>query len=159
MPVIDTSPFRDAVHAIFSTMIRLDVTTGQPFRSAAQPHHDATATIRLSGDITGSMVLSLPQNVASSMISKLAGCDFLPGTPEFSDALGEIANMISGAAKSRYKNRNVSISTPTVALGLTARVPGVGPETRLTLPFQLRAGDFCLLLDLEETPGAIKKIA
>jgi chemotaxis protein CheX len=158
MPVIDTNPFRDAVHAVFSTMIRLDVTTGQPFRSSSQPHHDATATIRLSGDITGSVILSLPQSVASSMISKLAGCDFVPGSPEFSDALGEIANMISGAAKSRYKNRNVSISTPTVSIGPAPRGPDAGQTASLALPFQLRSGGFCLLLDLQETPS-VKKIA
>ncbi len=159
MRVVDTIPFSDALRAVFSTMIRLDFELGEPFCSSVHPPHDATATVQLSGDVTGSITLSMPVSVASTLISKFTGCEFPSASPEFSDALGEIANMISGAAKSRFKDRSISLSIPTVSVGRLVQAHATEPSARLTLPCKLRTGGFYVQIDLQDNPTLARKIA
>src|SRR5262249_6836111 len=117
MDVRYINPFIEAVRSVFATMIHIDVTLGKPHVTDDHTKFDVSGIIGMSGDVVGSVVLSFPASVAKVVIGKLAGSDLAIESPDFADALGEIVNMISGAAKSKFEGKNVSISTPSVVVG------------------------------------------
>jgi chemotaxis protein CheX len=150
MDVRYINPFIEAVRSVFSTMIHIDVTLGKPHLTEALCKHDISGVIGMSGDVVGSIVLSFPAPVAKVVVGKFAGSDYPFESPDFADALGEIVNMISGAAKSKFDGKNVSISTPSVVVG-----PGhtVGRSTRtpsISLPCKVYCGEFSIEIAIRD---------
>ncbi len=104
---------------VFSTMMQLPVQIGDPkIKSNPAPSYDVSGIIGMSGDITGNIVISFPIATAERIVSLFTGSDMKANNPDFSDAIGELANMISGNAKGMFAGkRRVNISCPSVVIG------------------------------------------
>lgn len=144
MDVQYVNPFIEAVHSVFSTMIHVDVTLGKPYVSQALPRYDISGIIGMTGDVVGSVVLSLPAPVAKVVVGKFAGSDLAIDSPDFADALGEIVNMISGAAKTKFTGKNVSISTPSVVVAPGHTIARPTQTTCISLPCKIYCGEFSI---------------
>jgi CheY-specific phosphatase CheX len=83
-------------------------------KSDNNPDLDVSGVIGMSGDVTGSVVLSFPQATAENLVALFGGSKADMGSPEFADAIGELVNMVAGGAKAMFKNRKCAISTPSV---------------------------------------------
>jgi chemotaxis protein CheX len=150
MDVRYINPFIDAVRSVFATMIQIDVTLGKPCVAEQLPKYDISGIIGFSGDVVGSVVVSFPAPVARVVIGKFAGSDYPVTSPDFADALGEIVNMISGAAKVKFEGKNVSISTPSVVVGPGHTIARPTRTVCISLPCKVYCGEFSIDIAIRE---------
>jgi len=145
MDVRYINPFIVAVRSVFSTMLKTDIVVSKPVLKVAGEHaSDVSAVIGLSGDAVGTVVLSFPMATAVKVASTFAGTEMTSSHPDFSDALGELANMVAGQAKSRFDGLNASISLPSVIIGKEHVVSQSRQTPRLALPCDSVLGRFCV---------------
>ncbi len=155
MDVRYINPFIDAVRTVFATMIHMDVSLGKPRLAEGVARHDVSGIIGMSGDVVGSIVVNFPIGVARVVIAKFAGADIPPENPDFADALGEVVNMISGAAKAKFDGKAVSISTPSVVIGNGHTVAMPARTVCISLPCRIDCGEFTIDIAIrEESPRA-----
>jgi chemotaxis protein CheX len=118
MNVAYINPFLSATKDVFQTMIKIPLTLGKPrLKDRAEPSYAVSASIGISGSVTGTVVISFPQDVAIDVASGLAGTPLKALDQDCVDALGEVANMIAGSAKGRLTGGPNSLSLPNVVLG------------------------------------------
>jgi chemotaxis protein CheX len=112
-------PFVVAAKNVFETMINVPFSLGKPsLKTGSQvPPHEISSIIGLSGNVSGSVVISLSPEVAFLLVSALVGDEVTELDDDCIDAIGEIANMIAGNAKTDFPSGNNSISTPSVVVG------------------------------------------
>ncbi|MFT3684225.1 MAG: chemotaxis protein CheX [Phycisphaerales bacterium] len=144
MDVRYINPFVESVRSVFSTMIKIDVELGKPRLTDPHAVADISGIIGMSGDVVGAVVLSFPAPVAKIVVGKFACADYPLESPDFADALGEIVNMISGAAKAKFDGKNVSISTPSVVVGNGHTVTRPTRAVGITLPCKVYCGEFTI---------------
>ena len=102
--------------------------------------YDISAVVPLSGSLNGAIALRAPVASASAFIEAFAGDPAAPDSDEFSDAFGELANMVSGSAKAKYNSSSLSIGCPTVVLA---------PEHKIKMP----SGTECWAVRFESPMG------
>ena len=112
------NPFVDAVRRLFQTMLTLPVTIGSPgLNREARPRHEICGVIGVTGAIAGQVVVSMPPSLAASLASELLGDTVEHIDDDCLDAVGEIANMIAGNAKTDFPENEGTISVPKVVVG------------------------------------------
>ena len=93
---------------------------------------------------------------AKAVVAAFADGEIDPITEaeDFGDAIGELVNMIAGAAKGQIDGVSVSISCPTVVMGSGHIVTNPSDALRIRIPCQVEAGafsvDICLKLSDEQ---------
>ncbi|MCA9304593.1 MAG: chemotaxis protein CheX [Phycisphaerales bacterium] len=112
------SAFVTSIQNVFSTMFQLPVEIGEPrIKTDRAATHDVSGIIGVSGSMVGTIVLSMPTETATTVISLFTGMQIETDSPDFADAVGEIVNMISGGAKATFQRKDVGISCPSVVIG------------------------------------------
>lgn len=146
-PALDNAiiiPFIASARDVMRTMLGLETTIERPrVRAAPAAQFDYSGIISFSGDIVGLVIASFPKDAAIKLVEKFAGCPIEPDTADFSDALGELTNMIAGAAKKDI-GRAASISVPTVVMGKGHVVASPSDTVCLTVPCVTPLGNFSL---------------
>jgi chemotaxis protein CheX len=141
--------FLRAGHNTFATMLRAPLTFGEPSEeSSTGAEFDVSGIIGLTGDLTGSVVISMSWKTAKNCVRAFTGVENVP-EEDVCDAIGELANMIAGSAKSSLEGKSVSISCPSVVRGkdLQASRPKSTPCVRI--PCMSDLGEFELLLAIQ----------
>jgi chemotaxis protein CheX len=146
-PLIDArlvTPFVNAVRDVFQKMVGVPATIQKPFlKSPPTPSHSICGIIGFSGNITGSVVLSFSDSAAQKLVESFAGVKLDIGTADFADAIGELANMVAGAAK-RNLGGLASISVPSVVIGKGFTVSNMSTVPCLVIPCTCPYGDFAV---------------
>lgn len=141
MDVRYINPFIHAIRRVFETMVHTTVTVSKPsLRHDGHPVADVSGIIGLSGDVSGSVALSFPREVACAVASAFAGAPIRDTDADFADALGELANMVAGSAKTHFAGLNVSISLPSVVMGHDLRVLSSRTFPRIVIPCETGLG-------------------
>ncbi|MBN1435490.1 MAG: chemotaxis protein CheX [Sedimentisphaerales bacterium] len=118
MDVNYINPFLNSIRSVFDTMIQIPLTIGKPsLKKDAVPRYDISSIIGLSGEVSGCVVLNLSEALAMQLASGLIGEEVTEIDESCTDAIGEIANMIAGAAKKDLPGENNSISVPSIIIG------------------------------------------
>lgn len=145
MDVRYINPFIASVRNVFKTMLATEVNVSKPvIKAQGEASADVSSVIGLSGDATGCVVLSFPMHTAVAVASKFAGIAMTATHEDFSDALGELANMVAGHAKASLEGLNLNISLPTVVVGREHLVSQSKLAPRLALPCDSTLGRFCV---------------
>lgn len=146
-------PFIASIQNVFSTMMQLQVTVREPFLKVDNnPHHDISGVIGMSGDVTGSVILSFPQGTAENVVALFCGSKHPMGTPDFADAIGELVNMVTGGAKAMFKGQKCAISCPSVIVGKDHRVARQTDIPCVVIPCVTDCGD--LYIEIAVKPVA-----
>jgi chemotaxis protein CheX len=128
--------FVSATTEVFRTMVGREVIPEAPYGvSAAHCEEDISALIGLSGGLPGTVIVGVDKSLAIDFTESVIGHSTTQIDEEVIDAVGEIANMIVGAAKCKLTTYKLSISLPSVICGrgLTVNFPrAVKP---LCIPF------------------------
>jgi chemotaxis protein CheX len=112
------NPFLIAVQNIFETMIDVNFKLGKPsLKKDTVPSYEVSGIIGLSGSVSGCVVLNLSKDIALQLASALLDEKLTEVNEDCTDAIGEIANMIAGNAKTDFPVENTSISVPSVVIG------------------------------------------
>jgi chemotaxis protein CheX len=118
MDVNYINPFVVAVKDVFSTMIGLPLKLKEPsIKKKRAPDFEISGIIGLSGTVTGCVVISLEEKLAVQLASALMQETVDTFDDDAVDAIGEIANMVVGNAKSSFPEEGCAISVPSVITG------------------------------------------
>lgn len=154
----DITPFIRATKNVFDTMLRMPVSFGDPrVMSTADPHaHHVSGIIGLSGDLVGAVAVMFPKATADVCVRALAGPSADSDPELFADAIGEIANMISGAAKAQYEGKTISISCPSVVIGTGHQLHPQSSTRSVCIPCQADGNPFDIVISLRKADSAAK---
>ena len=143
-------PLVNSIRAVFSTMIKLEVAIHRPHvKTSPTPSYDVSGIIGLSGDLVGSIVVSFQMEAAAKIVSLFAGTDLAPQSPDFPDAVGELANMIAGGAKKAFGGM-ANITVPNVIIGSGHMVARLSDVPCLVIPCQTSAGSFAVEVSIRQ---------
>ena len=118
MEVKYINPFIKAVKKLFNTMIDVPFKLGTPsLKKGSIPEYEISSIIGLSGTVTGCVVINLSREIALQLVSALIGEEVSELDDDCTDAIGEIANIIAGNAKTNFPSEGTSISVPSVVIG------------------------------------------
>ncbi len=141
-------PFIKSVNLVFATMVGLQITVGAPKQKAnPAPSYDVSGIIGFSGEVVGSVVLSFPTETAARIVEAFAGSVMDPDSPGFADAVGELANMVAGAAK-KDLGVTANISVPTVVRGAGHTLARLSDVPCVVLPCKTPVGDFAVEINI-----------
>ncbi len=131
------NPFVKSLVNTFDTMVSCEVRrTGLSLKDHTVPRHEISGVIGLSGNAIGTVVLSLSQQVAVQAASTMLMAEYTELNDDVIDAVGELTNMVAGAAKAELEQYDLSISLPNV-------ITGKGHEIR----FPSNVSPICVLFE------------
>lgn len=143
-------PFMKAVIKVFETMINVTATKRDVFiKDKYSLFGDVSGVIGLSGETEGVVALTFPKKLGYHLVSKMVHCDESDLVIEdVHDGIGEIVNMVTGAAKgilaeSGYK---FSISVPTIITGYGHQLAHPRDEPVFVLLFEVEKQPFAVQL-------------
>lgn len=143
MDVRYINPFVTSILNTFDRMCHIKVSVGKPeLKTGDDPLSDVSSIIGFSGDAAGSVVLHFSFDTASKIATAFAGIEIDQNHDDFADAIGELANMIAGGAKSQFEGLNISISLPNVIVGRDHNVSASKNAPRLVIPCSTAKGTF-----------------
>jgi chemotaxis protein CheX len=136
------NPFLLSTASVFEQMLNTQVERGQPFiRKAFEPQFEVTGIIGLTGKATGTVAFSLSRETAMRITEILLGERPSELNPHVVDAIGEVTNMIAGAAKARLAELELSLGLPTVLIGSSACVAFPSRAMPISIPFSSPLGN------------------
>jgi chemotaxis protein CheX len=143
-------PFVNSARRVFSTMVGVEPTLGKPtLKANPSPEYEVSGIIGFSGQLMGSVVVSFQREAAVRLVKAFAGTQFEPGTPDFADAIGELANMIAGGAK-KDLGGSANIGLPTVIMGKGHAVTPLSDAPCVVIPCSTPAGDFAIQVSIRQ---------
>lgn len=114
------NPFIESTLSVFNTMIGIEPKKGELYlKKDEEPSFDISGVIGLAGQAVGSVVISLPERLALSVVSKFLGEEKSSIDNDVVDAIGELINMIAGSTKKVFSEKSLrfKISIPNVIVG------------------------------------------
>lgn len=145
-------PFAHAVRQVFSRMAGVQTSVGTPhLKSHPVSTYNICGIIGFSGQLTGSVVLSLSDAAGDKLVEAFAGSKVDRTSPDFADAVGELANMVAGCAKQQMAP-GTSISLPSVVIGQGYTIAN-GSLPCIVIPCSSPLGEFSVEVCIKETPS------
>ncbi|MBX2860948.1 MAG: chemotaxis protein CheX [Vampirovibrio sp.] len=145
--------FMNATTEVLGTMAQTEVNfKGAKAETDFKPTGDISSVIGITGQKgSGVVMLSFPINVASLIVSRLLGTTEAQVTSEDRcDGIGELANMISGNAKTKMSagdEEPYKLSLPSVILGTGHSISGhPNNQPNLIMVFGVDEEDFTVQL-------------
>jgi len=150
-------PFVDAVRGVFSTMVGVTTTVERPtVKAHPTPSYDVSSIIGFSGDVVGTVVVSFQMAAAEKLATAFAGSPIDSASPDFADALGELANMIAGSAK-KHLGQMASITVPSVIIGPNHTVARLTDVPCVMIPCKTPVGDFAVEVSIKQVKAEAGK--
>ncbi|MBW2594280.1 MAG: chemotaxis protein CheX, partial [Deltaproteobacteria bacterium] len=120
MDVRFINSFIEATTDVLTTMAGIAPQVGKPFLKKNDiANGDVSGIIGLTGEASGSMALSFSEKAIVLIVSNMLGEEISEINSDIKDAVGEITNMISGAARKKIESMglNITAAIPTVVAG------------------------------------------
>jgi chemotaxis protein CheX len=113
---------------------------------------DVSAIIGVTGDCTGSIVLSFTNTVAAEMLSKLLGEPVREFNDDVCDAVCEMVNIIAGNASAELTEKgggHMERSLPNVIYGSGHSIKSPQHAPCINVVFETELGDFAVQVSLK----------
>jgi chemotaxis protein CheX len=146
-------PFVVAVQKVFDTMMDVPLSLKKPYlKKGNEVPNEISGIIGLSGNVSGCVVISMSPAIAFRLVSSLLGETVNELDDDCTDAIGEIANMIAGNAKTNFPGNGNSISVPSVVVG-RHKVSYPSGLPIVVIPCQTDVGELMIEIALKEKNG------
>jgi len=145
MDVKFINPFLEATIDVLKTMAFVEPIPGKPYlKKDDLAKGDISGIIGFTGEATGSMALSFSEGCILKIVANMLGEDIKEINGDIKDAVGEITNMVSGAARQKLESLGLSISAaiPTVISGKGHSVSHITSGPSIIIPFETDQGSF-----------------
>ncbi|HAN98077.1 MAG TPA: chemotaxis protein CheX [Planctomycetaceae bacterium] len=143
------NPFIVSFTTTFQTMLNQSVTRGKlALSDSLDGLYEVNGVIGLSGNAVGTIVLSFQEQVALKAASTLLLTEAVELDEDVTDAVGELTNMVAGAAKAKLDQYNLSISLPNVIVGHQIDVRFPSTVTPILVPFTCEWGEIRMQVGL-----------
>jgi chemotaxis protein CheX len=144
-------PFINSVRQVLSTMAGVQATIGRPhLKGSPAPTYDVSSIIGFSGEVTGAVVVSFQREAAVRIVSAFAGTEISADSPDFADAVGELANMIAGSAK-KDLDSVASITVPSVIIGHGHTIAGLSDVPTVVSPCTTPVGSLAVEVSIKQS--------
>jgi chemotaxis protein CheX len=144
--------FIKATTEVLSTLAGMDAKPGTPYvKKGAKARGDVSAIVGVTGPKRGSIAVSFTKPCAVAMVKGMLGDDIQNIMQDVEDAVGEIANMISGQARASLASRGLTLqgSTPSVIIGKDHTLSHMTSSPVMSIPFSTGDGEFTVEFCLE----------
>ena len=149
MKVEFINPFIAATLNVFSTMLGCTLERGPlSLKREHTPMHEVSGLIGLSGRCRGMCVVSVSRETALSAAEIMLGTRPEELNADVMDAIGEITNMIAGAAKTELEEYQLTIGLPTVLCGKSQVISFPSQVAPIVIPFDSAIGPVCIQVGL-----------
>ena len=145
MDVRFVNAFLEGTINVLKTMAFIEPRPGKPYlKQDNMAVGDISGIIGLTGSARGSLALSFSERCILRVVSNMLGEEITNLNPEIQDAVGEITNMISGAARKNLeaKGFNITAAIPTVVFGKGHSIIHVMGGPSIIIPFETDHGPF-----------------
>lgn len=146
-------PFVRATISTFSTMLGITPELVNASRDASPlEQNDVCGIMGLSGDAVGMCSIAFSEKVALKSMGMFLGEEMTTINEDIYDAVGEILNIVAGAAKAEYTELKIMISLPSIMHGekVFLSLPKNAPV--VTLNFKLPdIGEMILVVSMKTT--------
>jgi len=154
MKVEYINPFLTSALSTFDTMLGWKLARGiLHVKEGAQPQHEVSGVIGLSGRAEGLVVLGLDREAALKATEIMLQERPLEINSDVVDAVGELTNIVAGAAKRHLEQYELSISLPTVICGRSHTIQFPRRVTPICIPFTSEFGAITVEVGFAEHPG------
>jgi chemotaxis protein CheX len=155
------NPFIEATALVFDTMLNMSPTTGGTvvLRKLPPMSDTVSASVEMSGGASGALLLVFPRGFVLQVARVLDGC--ATTIDDGMDAIGELSNMITGAAKRKLSGELVTISIPAVHLGMPTQGAVLNLTPWLNIPFRSALSAFDLFVSIQSvksSPAARRQV-
>lgn len=141
----------ESTQEIFSSMIMLEVTPGEPYQRENTMLTDSiSGIIGLAGNMKGMLAIHLPTELALAVTTAFLGMEVDEIDEDVRDAIGELANMLGGNLKSVLdpKGSEIKLSMPSTVSGEEYSIDCIADAEEITVPFELEGKTFWVELQI-----------
>ncbi len=153
MKSVFINPFIDATVTTFDTMCGLKALRNGnlTLEQGVFDTFDLLSIVGLSGKVRGAVLLTMPEEVGLSAVSAFLGEELSEVNAELLDALGELVNIIAGAAAAKLEDYEIKLSLPTVLVGRNQAMSGNEQVPWVVIPMRFpEHGEFSIEVSMEE---------
>ena len=154
MDVKYINPFLQGTAEVLMKMSSLMVTADKPYaKNADIAPGDISGIIGITGDAVGSLAISFTDACICSIVTGMLGELHMQINQDVIDAVGELTNMISGAARSRLEREGMILyaAIPTVVFGKGHTIQHILNSPSIVIPFKTEGGTFYVDVCLKST--------
>ncbi len=146
------NPFLEATLHVLKTIAGIDAQKGKPFlKKDNVAVGDVSGVIGLAGDMNGIISVTFTEKCILHIVTGMFGEEVKELNAEIGDAVGEIANMISGQARQKLEGlgTNLQAAIPSVVMGKNHTISHVTKQPIIALPFSTKGGEFTVEICFE----------
>jgi chemotaxis protein CheX len=145
------NPFITATNSVFKTMLGCEIQRGKPSpKDGMQPEYEVTGIIGLTGSASGTVIVSLSRETAIAATDKMMGQRPTTIDEDVVDVVGEITNMVAGAAKAEMEELEMRVGLPTVIVGKNRIISFPSGANIISIPFDSLWGPLCVDVGLRQ---------
>ena len=147
MDVTYINPFIKSTMHVLKTVAYTEVKSGKPYlKDSEVAMGDVSGVIGLTGDVCGTISVSFTDQCILAIVSNMFGEEITELNEEIKDAVGEIANMISGQARQELERlgRSLTAAIPTVVTGKDHSITHITTYPIVANPFSTDHGEFTI---------------
>lgn len=147
MDVQYINPFVTATLHVLKTMAHTEVKAGNPFlKKEKLARGDVSGLIGLTGGVSGTISVSFTERCILAIVGRMFGETLTAMNDEIGDAVGEIANMISGQARQALEKmgRPLQAAIPSVIMGKGHQITHITSHPVIAIPFDTDKGGFTI---------------
>jgi chemotaxis protein CheX len=152
---------REATHAVFSTMLNLELDSGRVSveKVEAAPSSGVVSLVGLAGPWVGTGSLSCSAPFACKLAGQLLMTEYTSICEDVLDAIAEVTNMIVGNVKTTLESRlgAMGLSTPTVIYGRNFQTRSARNQEWTVVTFDVQGDRMCVQVCLAPNPDAASK--
>ena len=153
MDVKFINPFIESTLHVLKTIASVKAEGGKPFlKKDFKALGDVSSIIGLTGDVKGTVSVSFSEESILPIVSAMFGEEIAALNEEVKDAVGEIANMISGQARQKLDEMglNLKAAIPTVVMGKNHVISHITDQKIVAIPFDTDSGGFTIEICFED---------
>lgn len=146
------NPFIEATVNTLETTAQVQVKAFKPYlKKAKTVTGDITGVMEMTGDFNGSISISFSEKGILDIVSTMFGEEMTELNDEIKDAVGEIANMISGQVTNKLAEtgNSLKVSLARVIMGRGLPLTHLEKKPVVALPFRTTAGEFTIEICFE----------
>lgn len=146
------------IHATISVLTKMAMLTAKPdkpyLKKDDRAYGDVSSIVGLTGVPTGSFSLSFEKQCVFKLVSNMFGEEINELSHITADAVGELANMISGQARQKLETIGFLCdgAIPTIARGEHHELRHITEGPKIAIPFTTDSGNFTLEVCFESLP-------
>ena len=154
MDVRYINPFIHGTLEVLRKMAFIDAIPGKPFvKRDENAHGEVSGIIGITGDAIGSLSISFTESCICTIAGNMLSEVYHEATRDVYDAVGEITNMVSGAARTRLEKEGLTVfaGIPTVIFGHGHTITHILKAPSIVIPFSTTKGTFVIDVCIRET--------